>query len=29
VRALEEVKGQSWEEFSQRYGDWGRDAQCH
>ena len=26
VRALEEVKGQSWEEFSQRYGDWGRDA---
>ena len=26
VGALEQAKGQSWEQFSQRHGDWGRDA---
>ncbi len=26
VRALEKVKGQSWRQFSQAHGDWGRDA---
>ena len=26
VSALERVKGEKWDEFSQRYGDWGRDA---
>ena len=26
VRALEQVKGEKWGDFSQRYGDWGRDA---
>ena len=26
VRALEQAKGESWAEFSQRHGDWGRDA---
>lgn len=26
VWALEQVKGQKWEDFSQRHGDWGRDA---
>jgi putative transposase len=26
VSALERVKGEKWGEFSQRYGDWGRDA---
>jgi len=26
VAALEQVKGETWAEFSQRHGDWGRDA---
>jgi hypothetical protein len=26
VSALEQVKGERWEDFSQRHGDWGRDA---
>ncbi|HEV2210908.1 MAG TPA: transposase [Verrucomicrobiae bacterium] len=26
VSAIEQAKGQSWAEFSNRYGDWGRDA---
>jgi hypothetical protein len=26
VLALEQVKGEKWEKFSQRHGDWGRDA---
>ena len=26
VSALEQVKGEKWDAFSQRYGDWGRDA---
>jgi REP element-mobilizing transposase RayT len=26
VAALEEIKGESWNEFAQRHGDWGRDA---
>jgi hypothetical protein len=26
VSALEQVKGEKWEDFSQRHGDWGRDA---
>jgi hypothetical protein len=26
VRALERVKGESWAHFSERHGDWGRDA---
>jgi hypothetical protein len=26
VKALEKVKGEKWAQFSQRYGDWGRDA---
>jgi len=26
VSALEEEKGECWEKFSSRYGDWGRDA---
>jgi len=26
VAALERVKGQSWNEFAERHGDWGRDA---
>jgi hypothetical protein len=26
VAALERAKGESWLEFSQRHGDWGRDA---
>jgi hypothetical protein len=26
VSALERVKGEKWEDFSQRHGDWGRDA---
>ena len=26
VCALEEAKGESWSQFSQRHGDWGRDA---
>ena len=26
VSALEQVKGEKWADFSQRYGDWGRDA---
>jgi hypothetical protein len=26
VLALEQVKGEKWEDFSQRHGDWGRDA---
>ena len=26
VAALERAKGESWEQFSQRHGDWGRDA---
>jgi len=26
VAALEQSKGESWAQFSQRYGDWGRDA---
>jgi hypothetical protein len=26
VSALEEDKGESWSEFSERHGDWGRDA---
>jgi hypothetical protein len=26
VEAVASVKGQSWEEFSQQHGDWGRDA---
>jgi REP element-mobilizing transposase RayT len=26
ISALEQVKGEDWEEFCSRYGDWGRDA---
>jgi hypothetical protein len=26
VAALEQIKGESWNEFAQRHGDWGRDA---
>jgi hypothetical protein len=26
VRALESVKGERWEQFRDRHGDWGRDA---
>jgi REP element-mobilizing transposase RayT len=26
VAALEQLKGQSWNEFAERHGDWGRDA---
>ena len=26
VKAVERAKGESWEKFSQRHGDWGRDA---
>ena len=26
IAALEEAKGESWSQFSQRHGDWGRDA---
>jgi len=26
ISALEQVKGEKWEEFSGRHGDWGRDA---
>ena len=26
VSAVERAKGESWEEFGERYGDWGRDA---
>ena len=26
VAAIEKVKGQKWDEFCQRHGDWGRDA---
>src|SRR5260221_13547716 len=26
VAALEQAKGQSWNEFAERHGDWGRDA---
>jgi hypothetical protein len=26
VAALERVKGEGWQQFSQRHGDWGRDA---
>ena len=26
MRAVEAVKGQGWQEFSLRHGDWGRDA---
>lgn len=26
VRAVESVKGESWDQFRDRYGDWGRDA---
>ncbi len=26
VSALEQTKGEAWEQFSTRHGDWGRDA---
>jgi REP element-mobilizing transposase RayT len=26
VAALEQIKGESWDEFAERHGDWGRDA---
>jgi len=26
VKAVEKLKGESWEQFSERHGDWGRDA---
>jgi hypothetical protein len=26
VAALERVKGEAWQQFGQRHGDWGRDA---
>jgi len=26
ISTLEEARGESWAEFSQRHGDWGRDA---
>ena len=26
VLALEKAKGESWQDFAQRHGDWGRDA---
>ena len=26
MAALEQVKGESWNQFSERHGDWGRDA---